>query len=111
MRKFRQDALRAAGYDIERYYVEGWPPVWGLALRRDNRDVAVIESHGDHTNDDSIRNKYVVRETRATLARRPRGQSADLPTPETKLGRMVSVHKTQREATLSAMQRDKRLNP
>jgi hypothetical protein len=60
-RKRHRDAFAALGYTIEEYFIEGWPPVWGTAIQKNGKDVMVIETHGCHTEDDSLRNKYVVK--------------------------------------------------
>ena len=64
-----KDQLEELGLTVENYYVEGWPPVWGLALRRGNKDVLIVESHGCHTDNDRYRNKYIVRKERSKPGR------------------------------------------
>lgn len=100
MKNTHKAALARRGVDVERYYVEGWPPVWGLALKRGDEDVAVIESHGCHTDNDRYYNKYVTRSRRAQ-----EGKTYTQGQPKTNLGDEIAVHKTQREAVAAAMRR------
>lgn len=74
-----REALATVGITPVDYYIEGWPPTWGTAYQRDGQDVAVIETHGCHTDDDALRNKYVLK--------RSRGSKTNL-----------SVHRLKREA-------------
>jgi hypothetical protein len=104
MNRALKGKLAKIGITVEHYYIGdepySFPPVWGIALRRDNIDVAVIESHGCHTEDDRVRNKYVIRSHRA---------AADLEHPTsddaypTTLGEERGIFKTQREAVARAI--------
>lgn len=62
--KRQRDAFARLGYTIEEYFIEGWPPVWGTAIQKDGKDVAVIETHGCHTDDDRYRNRYLLKPKR-----------------------------------------------
>jgi len=70
MRKYRKEALKSLGIDVERYYVEGDPPIWGIALVRDGATLAVVEqtprAH-DYTGD----GKYHVRSSRTEEGQQP----------------------------------------
>ena len=101
MNKRRQDALRALGFDIERYYVEGFPPVWGLALTKNGEDVVVIESHGCHTDNDRHYNKFIVRSERARNWMMGDRRVND----RVILGPELRIFKTQREAAAWAARR------
>lgn len=91
MNKRRKDALASIGISVTRYFVEGFPPVWGIALTKDGVEFAVVESHGCHTEDDALRNKYAVRNARAVATvKDDYGLVKVAPT--------LGIFKTQREA-------------
>lgn len=80
-------ALARLGLTPVDYVIEGWPPVWGTAYQRDGADVFVVESHGCHTDDDALRNRYMVKRGRGVLH------------PP------LSVHRLKREALLAGARR------
>lgn len=102
MNNRRKEALASIGIEVEKYYVDGWPPVWGIALRVNDRDVAVVESHGCHTSSDAHRNKYTLRRQRATA------RVTDCPdTNEANvtLDSDIAIYRTQREAVAAFVRR------
>lgn len=102
MKKRHQEALATVGIEVEKYYVDGWPPVWGIALRMNDRDVAVVESHGCHTSNDAHRNKYVLRRTRATARVH---DCPDTNQSEVILDTDIAIYRTQREAVAAYVRR------
>lgn len=101
-----KDALGRVGIEVERYYVGNdpycFPPVWGIALVKGGHDLVVIESHGCHTEDDRLLNKYVTRSRRAHAGKAKRDPDASR---DTKLYPEIAVHRTQREAVAAAIRR------
>lgn len=67
--KRQRMAFDRLGYELVEYYIDsdycsGRPPTWGTAIVRDGKDALVVETHGCHTDDDRLRNKYVVKTKR-----------------------------------------------
>lgn len=102
MTKRQKDGLKRLGITPTRYFVEGYPPTWGVALVKDGRDLAVIESNGCHSDDDRLRNKYAVRATRATASLRDDAEYDD-DYGNVTLAPEKSIHRTQREAFVAAL--------
>ncbi|HEU5112114.1 MAG TPA: hypothetical protein VFU96_02285 [Acidimicrobiia bacterium] len=102
MRRRQKEALRRMGIETENYYVNAWPPTWGIALMRDGEDFAVVESHGDHVDEQNrhLRGKYVIRDRRATgPPHLPGGEWGDAD-----LGAELGVYRRQGDALLAATQ-------
>jgi hypothetical protein len=97
MNKRHQEALGKIGITIERYYVGSWPPVWGIALVKDEREVAVIETHGLNCDSASFRSKYVLRFERAKEGTEVREADGFTHRP-TILAPELAICRTQREA-------------
>jgi hypothetical protein len=67
-RKKHREALASLGFTVEEYWIGGWPPVWGTAIQKNGKDVMVIETHGCHTDNDKLRNKYMLKYHRGVAA-------------------------------------------
>jgi hypothetical protein len=79
-KKSHRQALLQFGIKPEDYFIDGWPPIWGTAYKHQGKDVFVIESHGAHHDDATLRNKFLLKDGRGVL-RKP-----------------LSIHRTKREA-------------
>lgn len=98
MKARHKELLARVGIEVDTYFLDGWPPVWGIALRRNGEDVAVIESHGDHHDDARYRNKFILRRTRSVAEGEP-------DEVRTRPGsRDYAIRKTQREAIADFLQ-------
>lgn len=92
MKQRQKDMLASLGITVERYYVDSWPPVWGIALVRDGKDLGVVETHGYHTDEARLRNKYAVRASRSQ-------EDKDRSEP-------ILIKRTQREAVAEFLRRE-----
>lgn len=104
MKKRHTEALATLGITTESYYVDGWPPVWGIALLRDGREMAVIEAHGQHHESSTYRNKYVLRAKRATTGPETKDEDGYASCP-TILAPDIAIYRTQREAIAACVRR------
>jgi hypothetical protein len=66
-KRHHREALATLGLAPVDYFIDGWPPTWGTAYQRDGEDVFVIESHGCHTDDDALRNRFMLKRGRGVL--------------------------------------------
>jgi hypothetical protein len=92
------EALRTLGLTPDEYYIGSSPPIWGIALQRDGKDVAVIE-HTPRAHDYTQDGRYHVRLVRSKVMEGKDKQFAPLRSPS------LHSHKRQRDAIAAFLSR------